>query len=143
MRGKSENHQNAGMFSHRFFFDFPRFFAIGFRLYFFIVLSWKMAPKSLPFHLDAESLLAPFSRPSPEIDFFMHFGRPLAHFWHPLASKWLPFGSRWLPFGSLLAPFGSLFAPFGSLWLTFGTLFVEILRIFIIFYTFSRICTIG
>ena len=64
-----------------------------------------MAPKKLPFHLDALGLLAPFSRPFPKIDFLMHFGRPLAH-------VWLPFGSRWLTFGSLLAPFGSLLAHF-------------------------------
>ena len=71
----------------------------------------KMAPKSIPGIIKNPY----FSQPCLKIDFWMHFGRPLAHFWHPLASKWLPLGSRWLPFGSLLAPFGSLLHPFGSL----------------------------
>ena len=91
-----------------------------------------------------------FSRPFPninfrihKIDFWMHFGRPLAHFWHPLASKWLPFGSRWLPFGSLSAPFGSLLHPFGSLWLTFGTLFAEFSRISWIYQYFLEISRIS
>ena len=58
---------------------------------------------------------APFSRPFPDIDFLMHFGRPLAHFWLPLGSLWAPIGSLLAPAGSLLAPFGSFLAPFGSL----------------------------
>ena len=73
------------------------------------------------------SILAPFSRPFPKVDFWMHFGRPLAHCWLPFGSLWLtfgalwlPFGSLWLPFGSLLGPFCSLLAPFGSLWFPFA-----------------------
>ena len=61
----------------------------------------------------AAILFPSFSRPFPKIDFWMHFGRPLAPFW-------LPFGSRLAPFDSLLAPFGSLLAPFGTLWATFS-----------------------
>ena len=73
----------------------------------------------------------PFSRPFPQLDFWMHSGGPLTHFWHPWASKCLTFGSPWLPFGSLWASFVSLLDPFGSLWLTFGTLFEEIMKTFI------------
>ena len=67
-----------------------------------------MAPKIVHFTFYAESLLAPFSRPFPKVDFLMHFGRPLAHLWLPLA----PLGCLLAPFGSLLAPFGSLLAHF-------------------------------
>ena len=95
-----------------------------------------MAPKRVPFQLDAESLFRTFSRAPPQEVFWRSLGPLLAHFR-------LPFGSPWLPFGSLLAPFGSLLAPFDSLWLTFGTLFEEITRTFINSQTFSWICTIG
>ena len=61
-----------------------------------------------------------FSRPFPEIDFGVHFGRPLDPFGLPFGALWFPCGSIWLPFGPLLAPFGSLFAPFGSFLLTLG-----------------------
>ena len=92
-----------------------------------------MAPKTMPFHLDAESLLALFSRPFSRINFKIHFGRPSAHFGVHFHSLWLPFGSLLNPFGSLfgslLAPFGSLlahiFGPFGSLLLNFLTLGVS------------------
>ena len=116
-----------------------------------------MAPKSHPFHLDAESLLAPFSRSFPKTDLLMHFGRPLAHFWLPFGSHWLPFGSRrltfgslwlifgslWLPFGSLLVSLGSLLVPFASLLLTRGSIFSLLLYpglIFHIFIYFQRKC---
>ena len=66
--------------------------------------SWMVAP-----------ILVPFSRPFPKIDFWMHFGRPLAHFWLPFCSVWLPFGSLWAPTGSLLVPFGSLSLNLGSI----------------------------
>ena len=60
-----------------------------------------MCPKSIPgIHKNPY-----FSRPFPKVDFWMHFGRPLAHPWLPLSSLWLPFGALWLPLGSLLAPF--------------------------------------
>ena len=61
---------------------------------------------------------ASFSRPILKIDFWMHFGSPLAHCWLPLApfgSLLFRFGSIWHPLGELLAPIGSLLAPFGSL----------------------------
>ena len=32
-----------------------------------------------------------FSQPVPKVDFWMHFGRPLAHFWLPCASLWRSF----------------------------------------------------
>ena len=85
-----------------------------------------MAPKSLPFHLDALGLLAPFSRPFPKVDFLMHFGRPLAHFWLTLAHFWLPLAHLWLIFGALWLPFGSLWLPFGSLLVPFGSLLVPL-----------------
>ena len=72
----------------------------------------------------AETLLAPFSRPFSNIDFLMHFGRPLAHFWHPFGSLWLSLGSLRLPLGALMAPIGSLWAPVGSLLLVLGLHFL-------------------
>ena len=65
-----------------------------------------------------------FSRPCPKVDFWMHFGRPLAHFWLPFGSHWLPFGFRRLTFGSLWLIFGSLWFPFGSLLVSLGSLLV-------------------
>ena len=76
----------------------------------------------MPFHLGAESRLAPFSRSFPDIDFLMHFGRPLAHFWFPFGSRWLTLGSLWLTFGSRWLTFGSLWLPFGSLLMSLGSL---------------------
>ena len=102
-------------FSHRCFINFHDFFSIDFRIEFFIDFWWKMAPFWEPFLFDALSLLAPFSRPFPKVDFGMHFGRPLAHF----GSLWAPFGSLLAPFGTLLAPFGSLLAPFWCFWAHF------------------------
>ena len=73
-----------------------------------------------PFHLDGRPFLVFFS----DIDFLMHFGRPLAPFGRPFGSPWAPFGfllapfgvfsSLWRSFRSLLAPFGALLAPFGG-----------------------------
>ena len=68
------------------------------------------------------TFLATFSRPFPKLDFWMHFGRPLAHHWLPFGSPWPPFGSLWFPFGSLWLPFGSLWLPFGLLLVPFGSL---------------------
>ena len=59
-----------------------------------------------------------FSKLFQKLDFWMHFGRPLAHVWLPFGSPWLHFGSLWLPSGSFLVRFGSLLAPLGSLLLT-------------------------
>jgi len=36
MKSNSENHQNVSLFSHHFFFDFPYFLGIDFRIDFFI-----------------------------------------------------------------------------------------------------------
>ena len=74
-----------------------------------------------PISFPGTTLLAPFSRPFPKIDFYMHFGRPLAPCWLPFGSLCLPFGSLWLPFGTIWLPFGSLCLPFGSLWFSFGS----------------------
>ena len=62
-------------------------------------------PKMEPIRDYAGMLLAPFSRPSSDIDFGMRFGRPWAPFWHLLGSIWLPLGTLRLPFGTLWAPF--------------------------------------
>ena len=67
---------------------------------------------------------APFSRPFLKVDFFMHFGCPLAPFGLPFGSLWLPFGSPWLPFGTLWLTFGALWLPFGSLLVPLGSLLV-------------------
>ena len=81
-----------------------------------------------------------FSRPFPNIDFWMHFGRPLAHFCFPFGALgftfgalWFPFGSLWLPFGSLLVSLGSLLVPFPSLFLTQGSIFSLLLYPVVIF----------
>ena len=68
------------------------------------------------------SLLAPFSRPFPKVDFLMHFGRPWAHLWLPFGSPWLVFGALWLTLGSLWLHLPSFGRPFGSNCLPFGSL---------------------
>ena len=74
----------------------------------------KIAPKSIPgIHQNPY-----FSRPCPKVDFWMHFGRPLAPFGLPFGSLWPLLGSLWLTFGSLWFPFGALLVPLGSLLLT-------------------------
>ena len=91
------------------------------------------------------ALGAPFSRPFPNIDLWMHFGRLLAPFGSQMAPEWLPknvvgsylfayFWLRfpnidfWMHFGRHLAPFwlsfGSLLVPFGTLLLTPGLHFL-------------------
>ena len=103
----------------------------------------KMAPKSIPgIHQNPY-----FSRPCPKVDFWMHFGRPLAPFglpfcspWPLLDSLWLTFGSLWRTFGSLLLTFGSLCLPFGSLLRPFGSLWLSPGLIFHIFMYFLRTC---
>ena len=80
-----------------------------------MILGPKIAQKTTLF----SNVVAPFSRPCPNIDFWTHLCRTLAPFWHPFGRLWLPFGSLWLPFGRLWLPLGSLCAPFGSLWATF------------------------
>ena len=72
-------------------------------------------------------LLAPFSRPFPKVDFWMHFGRSLAHFWLPFGSLWFPLGSPWLPFGTLWLTFGALWLPFSALGITFAHLALNFL----------------
>ena len=87
-----------------------------------------MAPKSLPLRVYARTLSATFSRPSPNIDFYMHFGRLwlpfgiplaplgslLAPFWHPLGSTWVVSAPFWLPF----VKFGDLSGRFGLILVT-------------------------
>ena len=80
-----------------------------------------------PFPTYAETPGAPFSRPFPKLDFWMHFGHPLAPFGLPFGSLWLPFGSPWLPFGTLWLTFGALWLPFGSLLGPFGFHFLILL----------------
>ena len=125
----SENHQNVGVFSHRFFFDFPYFFGIDFRIDFFIDFWWKMVPKMDQNLLARTPLFPSFLRPFPKVDFLMHFGRPLAHLWLPFGSPWLPFGSLWLTLGSLWLTFGSLWLPVGSLLAPAGSLLAHFWRL--------------
>ena len=68
------------------------------------------------------SLLAPFSRPFPKVDFWMRFGHPVAPFWLPFGALGLHFGAVWLPSGSLLAPLGFTLAPFWLPLAPFGSL---------------------
>ena len=60
-----------------------------------------------PFHKDGRPFLMLFS----DIDFLMHFGRPLAPFGRPFGSLWAPFGFLLAPFGVILAPFDALIGP--------------------------------
>ena len=77
------------------------FFGIGFCIDFWMHFGWKIAPKWTPKNVGVASFFAPFRRLFSDIDFGMHFGRPLAHF-----------GSLLAPIGFLLAAFSSLFAFF-------------------------------
>ena len=103
-----------------YFHVFHDFFGIDFRIDFFIVFWWKMAPKMVRRIPSPTTFLAPFSRPFPKIDFWMHFGRPLAPFWLPLAPFWLPFGHFWLHFGPFWPHFGPFWCHFGPLRLHFA-----------------------
>ena len=72
-----------------------------------------MAPNVVQRIIRVEIVLAPFSSPCPKLDFWMHFGHPLAHFgialgpfslpstpfWLTVAALWLTFGTRGLTFG--------------------------------------------
>ena len=71
------------------------------------------------------SLFRLFSLPFPKVDFFMHFGHPLARFGCPLGFIWAVLGTLWATFKSFLAPFGlhlsSFWHPLGSIWTLFGS----------------------
>ena len=116
-----------------FFLDFPYFFGLNFCIDFFIDFWWKMVPNMDQNLLAVTSLFPSFSRPSPKVDFLMHFGRPLAHLWLPFGSPCLPFGSIGDTFGSLWLPFGSLLVPFGSLLVPLGPLLLTLARDFLTF----------
>jgi len=62
-----------------------------------------------------------FSQSCPKVDFWMHFGRPLAPFGLPFGSL---FAAIWPTLDDLLAPIGSHLAPFGPLLLTSGIHFL-------------------
>ena len=88
-------------FWETFGINFQYFFCIEFYMSFWMPLFefWsKMVAKRLPKTMSDGSVFASFSRPFPNVYFFMHFGRPFAHFWIPFGSRWLPFGSLWLTF---------------------------------------------
>ena len=143
MRSNSEIYRNAGMISHHFSSMFITFSAlISISMFFHSFLMEDGSQNGLSRSAGCSRFLY-FSRPFPNIYFFLHFGRPLAHFWHPWASKWLTFGSPWLSFGLLWESFGSLLAPFGCLWLTFGTPFRGDYENLHKFHTFSWTCMIG
>ena len=83
-----------------------------------------MAPKSHPFHLDAESLFAPFSRPCLLCWFYVEFGSLWAHFWLPLAHFWLPLASFWRHLASFWHPLPHFWPIWDSFWLTFGVVWL-------------------
>ena len=91
-----------------------------------------------PISFPGTTLLAPFSRPFPKIDFYMHFGRPLAPLWLPFGSLWRTFGSPWLTFGSPWLTFGSLWLPLAPFWLPFGPRAEHCQRQLGLIYTFSQ-----
>ena len=87
------------------------------------------------------SILAPFLRPFPNVDFRMDLGRllapfwplwllfgsrlapvwhPLAPFWHPLAPVWLPLALFWSPLAPYWLRFGSFLGPSGHAWALFS-----------------------
>ena len=106
-----QTHQKLASFSHRFFMIVHYFFGIDFRIFFHRFLM-ENGSQNGPANCMGGHL---FSRPFLKVDFWMHFGRPLAHFGLPFGALWLPFGSLWLPFGFLWLPFSELLVPFGSL----------------------------
>ena len=53
-----------------------------------------------------------FSEHFPKIDFWMHFGGPLAPFWLPLAPFWLPLAPFWFPFPLFSLPFDTIWRSF-------------------------------
>ena len=105
-------------FLEHFGINFRHFFGIDFWMPFwmaflrFLVENGRQKARA---HERWCSLFAPFWRPFSDIDFWMHFGRPLAPFWHPLGSIWLPFGTLWAPFWSLWAPFWLHFRSLGAI----------------------------
>ena len=122
MKSNSENHQNVGLFSHRFFFGFPYFSVSIFASIFSSIFDGKWLPKWLPKCMQI-GLSRLFLREAPSLfssyAFWSPVGSPLAPFWHPLAAFWLPLAPFWLP----LAPFWLTLAPF---WLTFGALWLTL-----------------
>ena len=76
--------------------------------------------------------LAPFSGLFPDMDFWMHFDRPLAHSWHPLGSTCHHFSSLWLPCASLELPSATL-------WFVLVTFFVNFSQTFLDFLAFRLI----
>ena len=96
---------------------FPDFCGIDFGIDLFIEFVRKMAPKMVQGNLCGFTLLAPFSRPFPKIDFLMHFDPPLAHFWHtlvPSCSLVVPLALFRLTFGTFCLPFAPFWLPFAS-----------------------------
>ena len=87
-----------------------------------------------------EVIFATFSRPCPKVDFWIHFGRPVAPFGLPFGSLWLLLGSLWLTFGPLWLTLGSLWLTFASLLPPFGSLLLSPGLIFHIFNYFRRKC---
>ena len=84
----------------------------------------KNDTKRIPNPDEGRTFLPSFSRPFPKIDFWMHFGRPLAPFWLPLAPFWLPLAIFWLPFGTI--------------WRTFALHFLTLESPSVIFYISIR-----
>ena len=101
----------------------------------------------MPFHLDAENLLATFSRPFPKVDFWIHFVRPFALFWLPFGALGLHFGALglplapfWLPLVHFWFPLAHFWLPLAHFWLTFGVFWLTFTvswSLFSYFYVFS------
>ena len=96
-----------------------------------------------PKNSSAGTFFRSFSRLFPKLDFFMHFGCPLAPFWFNLAHFgsllapfWLHFAPFWLLLGSLLFPFGSFLITFASLLFTLAFIFALLLSFTIFLTTF-------
>ena len=80
-----------------------------------------MVPKGSPKLSTRSTPGPPFWRPFSDIDFYMHFGRPLAPLWHPLGSILAPFGTFWVHFGPSWHPLGSILVALGTILAPFST----------------------
>ena len=123
MKSNSENHQNVGLFSHRFSKNSLTFSVSIFASIFSLIFHGKWLQNGAisvrrgePFSI----IFSTFSEGRLFDAFWSPVGSPLAPFWHPLAAFRLPLAPFWVP----LAPFWLTLAPFwptfGALWLTFA-----------------------
>ena len=86
-------------------------------LIFYRLFHGKWTPKGM----SGQSVFSHFRRPFSNIDFYMHFGRPVVPLWHPLGSILTPFGTFWVHFGPSWHPLGSILAALGTILAPYST----------------------